>query len=209
MKNTFEKISDKFYIKFCDDEVSTNDSMKIRYLVYCEEKSFEPLNDLGIEIDKYDSSSCHFVAYEQESKKAVATFRLITSSQLPVDNSLKKFSIDKVIGKSFEVSRIAILHDMRGKNSGMLSIGLFYSAIYASWLLGARTIYIEVENSLAKSVNRAGIELTKISPFFNHNGQRAIFTVDVNNSLFRNFKDESTADVVESYNKLGDFNITY
>lgn len=201
MKERFRKINSDFYIQLCDSELLIKKCMKIRYRVYCEEKNFEQLNNKKIETDQFDSKSFHFIVTDRETEKDIATFRIVYSDILPVDFYMKKFNKNKA-GKSVEASRFTIIKEYRGEKSGELLIGMMHSIIYKAFLMDCEYIYMEVEKRLAKFVNGCNIPLSRATPYFKHNGQRAVHFLNMKEVLKSNFKDKSKKEILSEYNEL-------
>jgi N-acyl-L-homoserine lactone synthetase len=183
MENILKGISRDFDILPCNDKKTIELSANIRYRVYCQEKSFESLNKTEMEFDEFDEGARHFIVYNKISKSEVATFRIIVSDTLPVDRSLSLYGVEKPIG-SFEISRFAILSEYRAQKN-KLAIGLFYAGLYSSWVLGGKNLVGEIEKRMAFSIKKSGIFCKKITPFFEHNGQRAVYFTDIESVLFK------------------------
>jgi N-acyl amino acid synthase of PEP-CTERM/exosortase system len=94
------------------------DTFRLRYKIYCEERGFEKLEDHpdGIETDKYDSHSLHF-AYYNQSGQLVGTVRIILDSEdgFPIERHCQLHSNRPALDKSRlgEISRLALSKDVR------------------------------------------------------------------------------------------------
>jgi len=205
MKNIFKELEKKYVIKLCNSKELIEKAKEIRYKVYCEEKSYENINENKKETDDLDEHSEHFIAFDKKTNQAVATFRMICTETLPSETKLNLYSIDKKIGKSIELSRFAALPEARGQSSSRLAVGLFLASAYASWILKAKHVYVEMERALAISAKRTGISSTKLTPFFEHNGQRAIYLMSTE-SVIDNLLEELThPEKISMFNTLCDF----
>jgi len=205
MEQIFKKISKNYCIQLCSDRGLIKSCMEIRYIVFCEEKGFEPTNNVGLETDFFDTCSVHFLVTDRQKNENIATFRVIISDVLPVDSILERYGIEKFNHRCVEISRIAILNKYRGRASDNLSKGLFHASFYAAFILNAETIYIEVESILFYGIKSAGIHVEQLSPYFEHNGKRAIFNIDVNKVLSANFIDKNQDEKALIYRDLCDY----
>lgn len=183
MKELFQQIEHKYYIIVCDNKALIETAQAIRHKVYCEEKSYEKITDSKRETDLFDSKSIHFIAFNRKSGKAVATFRVICANILPAEIKMQSFNREKMNGKSIEISRLALLPEERSQSRSRLAVGLFFATLYSSWLLGAENIYMTMERSLAISIKKTGVSPIRITPFYEHNGQRAIYIITIKPNL--------------------------
>jgi len=102
---------------------------KLRFQVYCLERSFEKINEHvdGLEIDKFDCHSAHGLLFYRLTGEALGTVRIIsphhgtTHDNLPIINILRENNIDLTeyvpIEQTVEVSRFAISKQLRRRVS--------------------------------------------------------------------------------------------
>lgn len=95
------------------DKGELDEVYKLRYKVYCEEKGFESPEDHpgGVEIDKYDENSVHFIALNAR-RHIIGTARLILNSEkgFPIEKNSKIETDISGIERSRlgEISRLAV-----------------------------------------------------------------------------------------------------
>jgi len=94
------------------------DTFRLRYKVYCEERGFERVEDHpdGLEVDRYDSHAVHFASYNTAGQM-VGTVRIILASEegFPIEKYCQLFDDrpacdPRSVG---EISRLALSKDVR------------------------------------------------------------------------------------------------
>lgn len=159
--------------------------LKLRYRVYVDQCGFESPEDNknGMETDKFDDYSVHFVAAHSETKKPVGTVRIILKSHLgfPIEQHFKFYEGTPKIAHEClaEISRIAV-DNATAKELGVsrkdrfdLVLGLIEIITKAMYKLGITHVYAVMENSLFVRLRSNGIEFTKIGESVDYHGVRA------------------------------------
>lgn len=94
------------------------DTFRLRYRVYCEERAFERIEDHpdGLEVDKYDAYSVHFASYNTAGQM-VGTVRIILNSEegFPIEKYCQLYEDRPVCDRARvgEISRLALSKDVR------------------------------------------------------------------------------------------------
>ncbi|WP_218312889.1 PEP-CTERM/exosortase system-associated acyltransferase [Alteromonas antoniana] len=100
------------------------ESFKIRHNVYCDELSFEPVRENGMETDEFDAFSRHCLIHHKSSDHFAGTVRVVRplkqGEQLPIEKyCLNSITNDKLNPAFFErhevceISRLAVPKDFR------------------------------------------------------------------------------------------------
>lgn len=185
--NVITAVSVEYKFVECKTEQLIKQCQELRYLVYCEEKNWEPEHNSKIEKDEYDEKSIHYLMVCRKTNVGIATFRLITTNNLPVaeympsDNMLHPTRLP--VGSVAEVSRFSIVKDYRGGDlPGLLKL-LFLLVGYESAKMGLVGAYMVMEKSLAIALRRNKINCRKITEEFKLNGSRAIYFCSTVESL--------------------------
>jgi len=99
MKSVKELFSEYFEVKSADTQALIDESLRIRYQVYCVENVYEKPADPSqeIETDKYDIHSVHSIIHHKGTSSTAATVRLVLPN--PADPSLP-FPIEEFCGSS-------------------------------------------------------------------------------------------------------------
>lgn len=129
LSDLYDAFATYFEIRSAKTTKEVNHCLRLRYLVYCLEKGFEPaeLHPDGMEKDAYDFRSVHTLVIQRKTGRPVATVRLILAD--PADPE-RPFPIEVHCGPTFyksfslgcttrprvaEISRFAVLIDFRGR----------------------------------------------------------------------------------------------
>jgi len=176
----FEKlignISERYRIVLCDTDELINISKGVRHYVYCSEKGWEPENVDKIEQDKFDPVSEHYLVVCRFSDITVGTFRLIGSSDLPLNAYMPSDNMfhPKAAPKDSvcEVSRFSIIKEYRSVELLHALFLLVGYEISKKHLIGA---YMVMEKSLAIRLRRNKINCRQITNSFLLNGNRSIY----------------------------------
>jgi N-acyl amino acid synthase of PEP-CTERM/exosortase system len=106
------------FFKQVETEAELREVYRLRYQVYCLERGFEALEDHpeGIEKDKYDPYSVHFIALDAD-KKVIGTARLVKHNAIgfpAVENCKFRINLDNIPADNIaEISRFAISKVLR------------------------------------------------------------------------------------------------
>ncbi|MAD75275.1 MAG: GNAT family N-acetyltransferase [Rheinheimera sp.] len=184
-----------------------NNVFRLRHKVYCEELSFEPPRASGLEHDDDDQRALHCALAEVQSGEIAATVRLIHCEQDPGPLPIEKFYAGRfttphLIPQCFprenvcEISRLAVaaqfrrrLKDASAKDLPALSsakqpfhryiaIGLYLMATAMCLEKGYYHGFVSIEPSLARILQRIGINFTQIGEAIDFNGKRAPYYLD-------------------------------
>ena len=202
----YQKLMEHFKYKAADAE-EQKEYFKLRYMIYVKEQGWEPENEIGIEIDKYDVHSSHFVV-KDKGGVVVAGIRLIAAgrTELPIE---KYFNIDVENKKLYkrheiaEVSRFCIAKEYRRRiedlqyndyrvylkkadenkkiiqRSPTLLFGLWKIMYQYSKIANIKYWYMELEPMLANSLINAGINLEKIGEPKDYHGKRSPYFINL------------------------------
>ena len=94
------------------------ETFRLRYKVYCEERAFERKEDHpdGLEVDKYDVHAVHFASYNMRGQM-VGTVRIILHSEegFPIEKYCELYEDRPVCDRARvgEISRLALSKDVR------------------------------------------------------------------------------------------------
>jgi N-acyl amino acid synthase of PEP-CTERM/exosortase system len=181
-----------FEVVLADTEWAKNIHYNLRYRVYCLERGYEDPQaypDLR-ERDRYDDISTHFVIRSFESHEWLAALRLITVpfDSLPINrvseiynHQLPEFSKSEVA----ELSRLCAVTPKEKLTFGSASttswISMAFMRAARSYALehNIRYFFVLIADSLARILNRAGIEFTPVGPISNYRGKRRPYIHDV------------------------------
>lgn len=117
-------IKNKFVFYYTDNLDDIQEIYKLRYKIYCLEKKYlDPALSLkGLEVDKYDIHSIHFIVKNKKQSNIVATVRLIKNeiNGLPIENDfrIKLDSYKKKSQEILEISRLAVSKNYRKASMG-------------------------------------------------------------------------------------------
>ena len=203
---------DRYGVYLADTRESRYLHFNLRYKVYFEETGWEKNSIVAqkrLEQDKFDPYSVHFLVYDYAACEWMAGMRLVVSryDDLPMArscslklNSGRDFEINQCV----EVSRLFILPDYRcGKKRAFneagsgwnvtekahseIMLGLIRAAREYGLQNNLKSWFFLVESSLARRIQRLGIDLIPCGDAINHRGLRAPFYGEVGrcfNSLF-------------------------
>ncbi|WP_083981753.1 PEP-CTERM/exosortase system-associated acyltransferase [Arsukibacterium ikkense] len=184
-----------------------NQVYRLRHKVYCEELSFEPCRPSGLEQDSFDQRALHCSLAEAQSNEIAGTVRLIHCEQdpgpLPIEKYFAgRFTAPHLTPQCFprqhvcEISRLAVaakfrrrLKDSTAKDLPALSsatqpfnryiaIGLYLMATAMCLEKGYYHGFVSIEPSLARILQRIGINFTPIGEVIEFNGKRAPYYLD-------------------------------
>jgi N-acyl amino acid synthase of PEP-CTERM/exosortase system len=185
---------------------------KLRYQVYCIEHHFLEPNAEGFEYDEYDAQSCHYLIQHKETKRYMATTRLILpSSKNPeklfpveihskIDNfellktvpranlaELSRFCVSKEFRRRAGERDLIITNDVdssRGKNSSAsITLALFACAIKMSFEHDIQCWIASIEPALKRVVEPLGIYVVEIGSLGDYHGMRFPCAIRIDNLL--------------------------
>lgn len=185
---------------------------RLRHRVYCEELNFEPPRPSGLEQDVFDRRALHCSLADTNNGEIAGTVRLIHCDQdpgpLPIEKYFAgRFTAPHLIPECFprqhvcEISRLAVaakfrrrLKDATAKDLPALSsatrpfnrfiaIGLYLMATAMCLEKGYYHSFVTIEPSLARVLQRIGINFTPIGEAIEFNGKRAPYYVDAREVL--------------------------
>jgi N-acyl amino acid synthase of PEP-CTERM/exosortase system len=194
--------------KVSHDDPLLLEIFKLRYKVYCEEWGFERPEDHpgGIERDKFDQHSVHFVAIRRADQKLIGTTRIILRSELgfPIEEHCQ---IDGEVLRCEkthwgEISRLAVSKDFRKrsgddsiykdedplhheldnpfkerrKNENQIVIGLYRCIYRESLERGLTHLYAVMARGLYLLLKRIGICFSQAGPGIEYHGIRTPYT---------------------------------
>lgn len=184
-----------------------NKVFRLRHNVYCEELCFEPPRPSGLEQDDDDQRALHCCLTDAQSSEIAGTVRLIHCKEdrgpLPIEKYFAgRFTLPHLIPQCFaretvcEISRLAVaakfrrrLTDAADKELPALSstnqpyhryiaIGLYLMATILCLEKGYYHGFVTIEPSLARILQRIGINFTQIGEAIDFNGKRAPYYLD-------------------------------
>jgi N-acyl amino acid synthase of PEP-CTERM/exosortase system len=191
MYKHYQQLLDKFNYMAADSEDMQKEIFRLRYLIYVKEKSWEPINNSGVETDEYDGGSAHFMVKDKNDVVVAATRMMPADKfQLPIE---KHFDVDVTLGGAVprteivEVSRLCIAKEYRRRvedirynphaspenaasaatdihsRSPNLLLGLYREMIHYSHYHGITYWFMVIENHLANSIiKNTGWKLFKV-----------------------------------------------
>lgn len=195
----------RYQIILADTPESRTIHHRIRYQVYCLDKGYENGEhfESGLELDKYDEHSAHFLIRCTQSKQWIGTFRLVMGSltHLPIHQyaDLDPSLVGENDAPVAEFSRLAVLRDFQHpiekfkSNLGdtetcvifrVLCAGLEYSRQH-----GIDQSVFLCTRSLAYILKRKGVIVNRIGNGTAHKGLRYPYRLDLGNfphKLFNN-----------------------
>lgn len=176
---------------------------RLRYMVYCEEKSFEPCNNLGLEYDEFDDIAIHCMVVHRESGELAATARIVMphleSHSLPMEvacsesmtgyanipsqfnrSTIGEFSRLTVSEKFRKVFRQSPEQHRNGSTDTLLySRYMLYALIAFVFITanqrGIKQVFLMTEPKVARLVKLMGIELDVIGDIVNYHGRRRAY----------------------------------
>ncbi|WP_372625651.1 PEP-CTERM/exosortase system-associated acyltransferase [Arsukibacterium sp.] len=184
-----------------------NNVFRLRHKVYCEELSFEPPRPSGLEHDDDDQRALHCSLADLHSGEIAGTVRLIHCEQDPAPLPIEKYYAGRFTNVHLtpqcfprenvcEISRLAVaarfrrrLKDASAKDLPTLSsahqpfnryiaIGLYLMATAMCLEKGYYHGFVSIEPSLARILQRIGINFTQIGEAIDFNGKRAPYYLD-------------------------------
>ena len=180
---------------------------RLRHKVYCEELNFEPPRPSGLEQDDFDRRALHCSLADSQSGEIAGTVRLIHCQQEPGQLPIEKyfagrFTAPQLTPSCFprqhvcEISRLAVaaqfrrrVKDAAAKDLPALSssarpfnrfiaIGLYLMATAMCLEKGYYHGFVTIEPSLARILQRIGINFNQIGEAIDFNGKRAPYYLD-------------------------------
>lgn len=194
---------EKYEVYLADTEESRRLHYRLRYRIYCEERSYESPHQFpdGLETDEADDSASHFLVRSKETGEWLATMRLILPSPEP-------FPLEKVCvtagyatgevtrGSICELSRLGIIRH-RPEDVGRVTLpgqtvvgqtnasipeimfGLFRAAYMLGRELGFRYCLWLSTPSMVRLLKRFQLPMRSIGEPCNFHGRRQPHVIDV------------------------------
>ncbi|MBV2129470.1 PEP-CTERM/exosortase system-associated acyltransferase [Arsukibacterium indicum] len=199
--------SDFFQASQAISHQQKNSVYRLRHKVYCEELNFEPPRPSGLEQDEFDRRALHCSLADASSGEVAGTVRLIHCEQepgpLPIEQYFAgRFTAPNLMPACFprqqvcEISRLAVaakfrrrIKDAAAKDLPALSsssrpfnryiaIGLYLMATAMCLEKGYYHGFVTIEPSLARILQRIGINFNQIGEAIDFNGKRAPYYLD-------------------------------
>ncbi|MDX1538999.1 PEP-CTERM/exosortase system-associated acyltransferase [Arsukibacterium sp.] len=184
-----------------------NTVFRLRHKVYCEELKFEPPRPSGLEQDDFDRRALHCSLADAQSGEIAGTIRLIHCQQEPGPLPIEKYFAGRFTAPHLtpacfprqhvcEISRLAVaaqfrrrIKDTAAKDLPALSsssrpfnryiaIGLYLMATAMCLEKGYYHGFVTIEPSLARILQRIGINFNQIGEAIDFNGKRAPYYLD-------------------------------
>tara|TARA_R110002126_G_scaffold16527_31_gene66118 strand:- start:12427 stop:13269 length:843 start_codon:yes stop_codon:yes gene_type:complete len=184
-----------------------NNVFRLRHKVYCEELKFEPPRPSGLEQDEFDRRALHCSLADANSGEVAGTVRLIHCEQEPGPLPIEKYFAGRFTAPHLtpacfprqqvcEISRLAVaakfrrrIKDTAAKDLPALSsssrpfnryiaIGLYLMATAMCLEKGYYHGFVTIEPSLARILQRIGINFNQIGEAIDFNGKRAPYYLD-------------------------------
>lgn len=157
-----------------EDQEELEAIYRLRYEVYCVEKSFLPAENFpdGTEKDELDEHSVHFVAYEDNChKELMGYFRLILPNHhgFPVESHFELLEPIANHDTSVELSRLVVEPSARSIGHHIL-MGLSKQVYLYNREYRVSNCYAVLENPLLRMVQRLGLPFQAVGKrgwFFN------------------------------------------
>ncbi len=195
---------DYFHAFIANTHAERQTTFRLRHKVYCEELSFEPLRDNGMEQDIFDGRAVHSGISHSITGQLVGTVRLITSDNeqqlLPIEQFFADTITDTQLMPSgfkrehiCEISRLAVPSGVRcninktGRPfSGhdeqcckLVAVALYLLIPILCQQHNRYHCYVMIEPRLARSLRRIGIHFIQIGDMIDYNGLRAAHYIDI------------------------------
>jgi putative hemolysin len=103
-----------YLIKTAETQHELIESFKLRYEVFHQE--FRNVDDVGLDLDKYDHSFDHLIIQHKESQKIIGTYRLSLIKKVAASYTAGEFDIRDLVGSKenfLELGRACIHKDFR------------------------------------------------------------------------------------------------
>ena len=168
------------------------DAQRIRYQVYCIEKSLEAPNGDAIESDGFDAHAVHGLLFSKAAGKALGTVRLVLpvhtdiQNSFPTQSALRGAALRKFNGlplhAAAEVSRFSISRQMRrtnlsasnesGESGPLMRLGLIQALVRMSVEFGVEYWCAIMEPTLLRMLAAMAIRFEPIGPLVEFHGLR-------------------------------------
>ena len=170
---------DEFEVTVANTPELVNEAYKLRYQVYCQERSFLEGKD-GTETDEFDKYSYHVLLVNRASREVVGCARLIVGS---VSRPNSSFPIQRLYkgalppglpgGVCAEVSRFAISKARRSASStALMRLALVRGLVRLSGQLGITYWCAVMEPSLLRLLHATSIVFHPLGPLVEYHGLR-------------------------------------
>src|SRR4051794_27449730 len=87
LDDAIEAVRDEITIQIADTPELVREAHRLRYLVYCVERSYEA-GQAGLEIDEFDRRARHVVLCQRRTGQVVGTARLVFPSTIAPQDGL-------------------------------------------------------------------------------------------------------------------------
>lgn len=185
-------MAQNFTIETAETGSARREAQRLRYLVYCQERGFEPPPvGADFESDEFDERAHHLILRRRSDRSVVGTARLIPGKrehhatcfpmQRYCDSALFR---DLPIESLGEISRLAISKQMRRDTSASeaaLRLGLMQGILGLSRELGLTHWCALMERSLLRLLQATGIHFAPLGPFVECSGLRqpSVAAIDI------------------------------
>ncbi|HEY7166730.1 MAG TPA: GNAT family N-acyltransferase [Candidatus Binatia bacterium] len=184
---------DHFEVLLADTPWAKAIHYNLRYRVYCVERGYENPEAFpdGKERDHYDDFSRHFLIRSFESGEWLAALRIIKFpfEALPI-NRVSQIEKDRLpdLGNAqvAELSRLCAIapkarlaFDEIGPVTSWVSMAFMRAARAYALENNIRYLFVLIADSLARILNRAGIEFLPVGPMSEYRGKRRPYVHDV------------------------------
>lgn len=166
-----------FVVEVATSPETVIDALRLRHVVYCQERSFEPGLD-GIETDQFDRAAHHVLLRCRATREVVGTVRLVTPmrDELPMER-LARFPKLRQCPRNqiAEVSRFALSKSWRVANGwpcNLLRLALIRGIVEVSGKMELNYWCALVEPKLLRLLHTSAIYFRPAGDMVEHRGWR-------------------------------------
>ena len=197
LENCVRSLREEVSVEIADTSV-LSESYRLRYQVYCVERTFLTGQD-GIEYDEYDEFSRHAVVRWRHTDEVVGTVRLVLpkipagGDDYPIQHVCDpRFLRGLPLATTGEVSRFALAKQqtkqMRSMSAGscsLLRLALLQGAVMLSAEAGHTHQVAVMEPTLLRLLAATGIHFVPLGPLVDYHGLRQPVVADLVPTLAR------------------------
>lgn len=208
--NVLDTFVKYFNIIPADGDYLIDETLKLRYQVFCEEFEFEDKNNFpdNKEFDQYDSSALHYLILHKSTNKVIASIRLLLAESypkllLPYKNycespasNLKQGELSRlVVAKEFRRRQSDGVHPLgvnsynvvphpvsiiQARNFPLVAVGIMLCGIATSCIAKRDLVFAMMEPKLQKVLAKYGIHFDQVGEVTKYHGLRAAYVINPN-----------------------------
>jgi N-acyl-L-homoserine lactone synthetase len=173
--------SDEMLVEVAQTSLQVTEAQRLRYKVYCEERSFEPGAD-GLEQDPYDVHSRHVIVRSKNNGAIYGTVRIVLSNATGGQDSYPMSRICEPhvlaplpVSATGEISRFALTRDRQGISaaaSALMRLFLMRGIVAVSGAHCLTHWCAIMETSLLRLLRATAIHFEAVGPTVEFHGTR-------------------------------------